>query len=77
MTDARYSANGADTLLYQYKMRTSEVIEFYRDVMGREREYSPDHDSTSEIGVQNRSNGYLYGQNKVGWADYPLLTWND
>ena len=74
MTNSRYSVDGADSLLSQYKMRTADVIEFYREVMGREREYSPDHDSTSEIGVQNRSNGYLYGQNKVGWADYPLLT---
>lgn len=73
-TNSSYHADGIDDLLYQYKMRTSEVTEFYKDVMGWEREYSPDHDSTSEIGVQNRSNGYLYGQNKIGWADYPVLT---
>ena len=41
-TNSSYHADGIDDLLYQYKMRTSEVTEFYKDVMGWEREYAFD-----------------------------------
>lgn len=59
---------------FQYRMLTADVIEFYKDVCGWEREYSPDHDSSQEIGVRNESNGYLYGHNGIGWGDYAVIT---
>lgn len=73
-TDSRYSAAGSDELLYQYKMPTEDVVTFYKEVFGWKREFSPDHDSTSEIGVRITKEGYLYGKNEIGWSDYSVIT---
>ena len=54
---------------YQYKMPVADVVEFYKDVMGVEREYAPEHDTSTEVGVLLRDDD-LYGYNGVGWGDY-------
>lgn len=73
-TDARYSAAGTDELLYQYRMRAVEMTEFYKDVLGWDREFSPDHYGNTEIGVNYNKNGYMYGENRIGWRDYSVIT---
>ena len=73
-TDYIYDDGYFTRIPFQYKMRTSEVTEVYKEVFGWEREYSPNHDSSSEIGVRNESDGYLYGHNEIGWTNYPKIT---
>ena len=71
--DWNYFSYGRYTLL-QYKMRTNEVIAFYKDVFGVEREYATGDEAPEEVGVLNLPDGYLYGYNGVGWGDYSVIT---
>ena len=72
---AVYSSAGSDSLVNQYRMRETDVVDFYKVVLGWEREFPLNYDNTSEIGVcKNEKNGYLYGENKVGWSDHSVIT---
>ena len=71
--DWNYFSYGRYTLL-QYKMRTNEVIAFYKDVFGIEREYATGDEAPEEVGVLSLPDGYLYGYNGVGWGDYSVIT---
>ncbi|MBR4732627.1 MAG: hypothetical protein IK081_07645 [Lachnospiraceae bacterium] len=54
---------------FRHRMPITEVTEFYKEILGIERQYDLTHDSTSEVGVR-RINEYLYAYNGVGWGDY-------